>query len=470
VVVAVLDTGVSEVADLSGQLLPGRTYLAGTVTEGADDDHGHGTHVAGTIAAIADNALGVAGVAPETKILPVKVLDSQGSGSSLDIAAAIVWAVDQGAGVLNLSLGGPSVSHYDTAVDYAVQQGVVVVAAAGNSGPTLNTVSYPAALPTTIAVAAIGDTKSPATFSTRGSYVDLAAPGVDILSTYYETGWYSYSSGTSMAAPHVAGVAALLRAAHPGATAAQVRTAIESSLEDIHTPGFDTATGWGLIDAEAALGALDAVIPPPSSTTTTTTTTTTTAPPTTTTTTTTTPPATTPPTTTPLPWPAPASVSVAITGRDIKVSAEPVPGAVGYQLRRNGVLVASSQVPLFIDVGRARNAATIAYQVRALDPSGAAGSPTDTSVTITPPRRARITNVKVGSRVKKGRTVVLSLSRQPRGTRVQIYHNGKLVRDARAATSVKVVVPAGRARFEVYVWDNKGYSGSSNKVRVTIPR
>jgi subtilisin family serine protease len=255
--VAVVDTGVHRPhVDLNGRVCAGVAFLGSTgqalLGQGETDGNGHGTHVAGTIAAAANDGTGVAGVAPSTRILPVKVLGDNGSGSSSDVARGITWAVDNGAEIINLSLGGSFSSAVATAVAYAEAEGVLVVAAAGNDGPT-GSPNYPAALADALAVASYDEGGAVSSFSTRGSYVDVAAPGADILSTFKSGGWV-FMSGTSMATPHVAGVAALLLANEPGLTPAQVRQRFESTAVDAGTAGRDPSYGWGRIDAPAVLG------------------------------------------------------------------------------------------------------------------------------------------------------------------------------------------------------------------------
>ncbi len=275
VVVAVLDTGVAyedyddfrQVPDLRGtKFVEGYDFV--NKDRHANDDHGHGTHVAGTIAQATNNGEGVAGVAFEASIMAVKVLDHFGGGTSADIADAIRWAADHGANVINMSLGGGGRSVVmEKAVEYARKKGVVVVCAAGNGGRGV--VEYPAAYPGSVAVAAVGPTGQRAPYSSWGKELDIAAPGGDksqgeeagiIQNTIdpqdvSESVYASYQ-GTSMATPHVAGLAALLFAA--GAkNPDQVEKALYASA---HPPRG--ATGWtdqyghGVIDAEAALAAL----------------------------------------------------------------------------------------------------------------------------------------------------------------------------------------------------------------------
>lgn len=265
VAVAVVDTGVDlDHPDLKARLLPG--YNAIERGQPPKDDNGHGTHVAGTIGAINDNGLGVAGMAPNARILPVRVLGGAGSGSLFGIADGIRWATDHGANVINLSLGGPSDSQIlASAIQDSIRQGVTVVAAMGNSGK--NEKLYPAAYAGVIAVGATDAADQKAAFSTSGSHIAVGAPGVRILSTLptYDC-WltknhpdkfqkeYSFLNGTSMATPHVAGLAALVIGANRANAPDQVRKVIQSATVDLGKPGADDDFGTGRIDAAKALG------------------------------------------------------------------------------------------------------------------------------------------------------------------------------------------------------------------------
>jgi type VII secretion-associated serine protease mycosin len=261
VVVAVVDTGVDgSHPDLAGQLLPGLDAITDT-TGGDDDGNGHGTHVAGTVAAVAGNGEGVAGFAPDAKILPIKVLGADGSGYVSDTAQGIVWAADNGAHVINLSLGSsnPSTAE-EAAVAYAVNRGVTVVAAAGNEREEGSPTSYPAAYEGVIAVAATDPGDDVAEYSNQGAYVDVAAPGSGIFSTYpidlpEGSSGYNALSGTSMAAPHVAAAAALIKSVQPDLTPDDIQQVLQSSAVDLGGEGFDEDFGYGRIDAAAAVEA-----------------------------------------------------------------------------------------------------------------------------------------------------------------------------------------------------------------------
>lgn len=262
-VVAVIDTGVqADHPDLKGQVLKGRDFVGGH--RRVTDRNGHGTHVAGIIAARANNRRGIAGLAPSARILPVRVLDSAGNGNTVNAARGIVWAVNKGADVINLSFAGrQNDPQMQAAVDYAVRHDVVVVAAAGNegcAGPT----TYPAALPGVIGVAASDRLDRIAPFSTCGPAVDVTAPGVSIKSTMIKRPApglpcsygksYCQMSGTSMASPYVAAGAAIIvaRTRHR-LSAWSVGSLITTRADDLGAPGYDTASGNGLLNIGRAL-------------------------------------------------------------------------------------------------------------------------------------------------------------------------------------------------------------------------
>ena len=222
------------------------------------DDNGHGTHVAGIVAA-EDDGSGVVGVAPEVALYALKVLGADCSGFYSDVIAALQWAVDNKIQVTNNSYGSsddPGVT-VKAAFDNAYAAGVLHVAAAGNSGTAAGTednVIYPARWASVIAVAAT-DNKSDnnrATWSSTGPAVELAAPGVDVYSTYYWNDNYVTMSGTSMASPHVAGTAALVMVAYPGWTNVQVRSQLQRTADDLGVAGKDNLYGYGLVDADEA--------------------------------------------------------------------------------------------------------------------------------------------------------------------------------------------------------------------------
>ncbi|HEU5424190.1 MAG TPA: S8 family serine peptidase, partial [Nitrolancea sp.] len=253
VTVAVLDTGVSAShPELAGRVLPGYDFVDGR--PGAADDAGHGTYVAGIIGA-ATQSDGAGGVAPGVTILPVKILNQSGVGSTANFVAGINYAVAQGARVINISAGGIDDSQaLEDALRNAEAHGAVVVAATGNDG--VDAVSYPAAVTSVLAVSASDQSDTVPGFATYGAYVDLAAPGVDIASTWWSAAGgngRTVASGTSAAAPFVSGAAALLLGARPGLDPAGVRQLLEESAVDIEQPGIDARSGFGRLDAALAM-------------------------------------------------------------------------------------------------------------------------------------------------------------------------------------------------------------------------
>jgi subtilisin family serine protease len=287
IVIAILDTGVdTDHADLRDGIWrnPGEIPGNGLDDEGngfiddvqgwdfaanendARDDHGHGTHVAGIAVARIDNEIGIAGLAGRATVMPVDVFGG-GIGTYEDLIRAIVYATDNGAHVINMSLGASSYSRgEEAAVNYAHSRGVVLVAAAGNtgSGERSEQLHYPAAHENVIAVASTQADDGLSGFSTRGDFVDVAAPGSGIYSTY--PGGYGYMSGTSMATPHVAGLAALILSRNPSLTPHQVRAAIETAVDDLGPVGRDIYYGLGRVNAAravAAVGPSDQLPPTP---------------------------------------------------------------------------------------------------------------------------------------------------------------------------------------------------------------
>jgi subtilisin family serine protease len=222
-----------------------------------EDDNGHGTHVAGIVAAETGNGIGVAGASWGARVMVVKVLDADGDGYYSDVAASIRYAADNGARVINLSFGGDEPSQLlQDAVDYAHQQGALLVAAAGNDG---REVDYPAACSRVVAVAATDRGDSRLSICSHGPEVDIAAPGEGIISTWVEPGLYWFRRGTSMAAPHVSAAAALLWSWEPGLGAIQVEQRLESGADDVNAnsyPGWDRYLGWGRLNMYRALTGL----------------------------------------------------------------------------------------------------------------------------------------------------------------------------------------------------------------------
>jgi subtilisin family serine protease len=270
VIVAVLDTGIDLAnPEFAGRLWtnpdssgsdghPGDVHGWNFLADNADiqDDNGHGTHVAGIVAATGNNGIGVAGVDWNAQIMPLKVLDASGGGNDAAIVEGIDFAVEHGARIINASWGGgPPSQAVANAISFAGSHGVVFVTAAGNNGGNDDvTPFYPASyhLPNEIAVAAINQSGGLASFSNFGAKtVALAAPGVNILSTV--PGGYAVESGTSMAAPYVSGVVSLVASLYPSDTAAQLVQQVLSTTKPLPSLAGKTITG-GIVDAARAVG------------------------------------------------------------------------------------------------------------------------------------------------------------------------------------------------------------------------
>jgi len=269
--VAVIDSGVDYThPELAGAYAGGWDFVNNDANP--MDDNGHGTHVAGTIVAAKDGS-GVVGVAPGAKVYALKVLNASGSGSFSNIIAALQWATDNGIQVTNNSYGSGTNpgSIVEAAFNNADAVGVLNIAAAGNSGTCAakgNTVEYPAAYASVVAVAATDQNNARPCFSSSGPAVEISAPGVNINSTKLGGG-YTLMSGTSMATPHVVGAAALVLAANPadansnGRVNDEVRSILNSTATDLGVAGRDSLYGYGLVNALAAVAAVSSVTPPP---------------------------------------------------------------------------------------------------------------------------------------------------------------------------------------------------------------
>jgi thermitase len=246
----VVDSGIqADHPEIAGKVLAQRDFIEDDGT--AQDELGHGTHVAGIAAATMNNNEGIAGICPDCRLVVARVLDANGNGTEFGVAQGIDYAVDNGADVVNLSLGDRKpYAVVERAVNRAWGSGVVVVASAGNRGN--NVVEYPAAYPKVISVSATSPNNEFVSFSSRGRTVDLAAPGQGIYSSV-PVDEYAYKSGTSQAAPQVAGAAGLL--ASQGLDNAEVRERLQCTARDLGEPGRDDLFGHGLLDAYAAVTA-----------------------------------------------------------------------------------------------------------------------------------------------------------------------------------------------------------------------
>lgn len=248
--VAILDTGIDiDHPDLVANIEGGVNTI--NPSKSFNDDNGHGSHVAGIVAAV-DNTIGVVGVAPQANLYGVKVLNRSGWGWLSDIIEGLQWSIDNGVQVVNMSFGSSSDNQsFHDAIIATYNAGITLVAAAGNSGPGDNTVNYPAKYSEVIAVSATNSSDGQPDWSSRGPEVDLAAPGAGIKSTY-KGDTYATLSGTSMAAPHVTGTAALKLALNPALTPAQVLDILKATAEPL-LGLTSNQQGAGLVDAEKAV-------------------------------------------------------------------------------------------------------------------------------------------------------------------------------------------------------------------------
>ena len=260
IIIALIDTGVSlSHPDLIGKLVTGRNFY--NTGAGGDDNYddswliSHGSHCAGIAAAMSNNGIGVSGVSWGGRIMPIKVLNVLGMGEETDCANGVIWAADHGANVGSMSLGYPEgITYFENAINYAHGQGMVLVAATGNTPGA--PVAPPARWENVIAVGATDNRDNLASFTTTGPEMSVSAPGVDVYSTWdvlFDPNGYSYQSGTSMACPHVAGLAALVWSADLSLTNDEVRAIIEATADDKGAPGWDPDFGYGRVNAHAAI-------------------------------------------------------------------------------------------------------------------------------------------------------------------------------------------------------------------------
>ncbi len=249
IIIAVLDTGIDiSHPDLQGKLIDGVNIL--NKNNLPIDDNGHGTNVAGIVAAISNNSVGISGITRNTKIMPVKVLDKDGKSDSFYVGQGIRYAVDNGADIILLASGETVYTPFMTeAVDYAEENGVLIVAATGNKGTELD---YPSALPNVLSVGAVDRNDNYLEYSNYGQQLDVVAPGEGIFTTNLGGG-YTSNSGTSMAAPQVAGLAAILYQKYPDLRPGEIADIIRFSADDVGEPGWDIRTGYGRINVENAL-------------------------------------------------------------------------------------------------------------------------------------------------------------------------------------------------------------------------
>jgi thermitase len=409
-IIAILDSGLELThPDILGRTIPGYDFI--NKDDDPSDDRGHGTRVTGLALATGNNAQGVVGVDWQSRIMPVKVLDSNGTGTWFGVGQGIVWAVDNGAKVINMSFSAYSANYaLMDAVKYASSKSVVMVAASGNDGNDVK--NYPAALPEVMAVGSSYKDRLSA-FSSYGEHLSVSAPGESVYTTTLG-GLYARIAGTSAASPHVAGLASLVWAANPNLSAVQVREIIESTARDLGDPGFDIYFGHGHINAEAAVkkaqGTGGETSPPP-------------------------PPAdTTAPTTSITSPTAGTTVAGAVS---VNVDAKDNVGVTKVELLVNSKVYASSTVSPYNFSWDTKGLTNGTYSLtsKAYDSAGNVGTSTAVSVnvnntTATPTDdispTVSITNPKDGSTVSKRVSIQVSATDNVGVTKVEVYINSKL--------------------------------------------
>jgi len=441
-VIAVIDTGVTVSPDLTGRVLPGKDLVNNDAD--ATDDQGHGSHVATVAAAMGGDGVGIAGICWTCQILPVKVLDSAGSGYLSDVAEGIVWAADNGADVINLSLGGATGSTMLTnAVAYAAVRGVVLVGAAGNNGSTSK--SYPGAVEPVIAVAASNSAQGLYSFSQRGSsWVDVAAPGCNRASG---RSMLVDFCGTSSAAPVVAGVVGLLRSARPELSAPAIRAALESTTKPLT---LADVSANGVVDARRSLDALAAAVTPSPALVVT--------------------PDVVPPS---VSFGAPDSIGQGALGVDVSAGDDRDLAAV--ELTVNGQLLArtdlsglSATTRLTFD-SAAYPDGSVLVSVTVLDRAGNAASAGPAAVRIDNARPVAVMAGPNGARVRSSVTVMPSASDGSGIRAMLVAANGKWVALIPGGAPTPVMVPTrtrGPVRIASLVLDNAGRVSISNVITV----
>lgn len=453
VIVAVLDTGIQmDHPDLKGRILPGWDYVNND--SDPSDDHGHGTAVAGTAAAIGNNGVGVTGVAVNAKILPYKVLNSSNYGYYSAWASAIMAAADQGARVINMSMGGTtSSSTLQNAVNYAWNKGSIVVVAAGNSGSSSPT--YPAACTNALAVSATTSSNTRTGWSNYGSYVRISAPGENILTTH-KGGGYAGWSGTSFSAPIVSGAAALIVALRPELSNTQIVNALLQGADDLGTAGRDDFYGYGRVNAykalQVALGASgsDTTAPVASLS-------------------------------------IPDAVSTLSGTVMVYGDASDNVGVTRIEVQVNGTKVAqsnSASIDYAWDTKTVSNSTNHKVRVIAFDAAGNSGykeqtvsvdnstsSPPPATVTDTTAPSAKITSPSSGMTLSKKSTIKVSASDNVGVVRIEVFVNGKLLSTVSGSSASvnwnTAKLSKGTHTVSALAYDSAGNVGTAPAVSVT---
>jgi thermitase len=443
VTVAVIDSGTdANHPDLKGKILPGYDFV--NSDSDPSDDNGHGTAVAGVIGASTNNGIGMAAVAWATPVIPVKVLDASGSGSYSNIAKAINYSADNGARIINLSLGGTSSSRtLQNAVDYAWNKGSTLIAAAGNNGN--NTAFYPAACNNVVAVSATNSSDTRPSWSNYGSYVDISAPGDSILTTY--KGGYAYLSGTSFSSPVTAGVAALIASAKPSLSNTQLVDILLKNSDDLGAAGYDQFYGHGRVNANRAVTAAVGVSSPD--------------------------------TTAPLTWlDSPADGAIVQGTVNLSAAASDNVGVTKIELLVNGVVRASSSSNTISWNWDSTGVADGIHSItsRAYDAANNTSASsisvsvhnTSSADTIAP--TVAITSPSSGSTVSGTVKIQISGKDNVAVTKIELFIDGKLFGTSTSSTATfnwnTRNVSKGEHQLQAYAYDAAGNIGASSLVKV----
>jgi thermitase len=445
VIIAVLDTGVDGAhPDLTGKLVPGWNFYDNN--SDTSDVYGHGTLVAGTVAAANNNSSGIASVAWNCLIMPIRISSPTGSGSMSLMGQGLTWAADHGARVANISYKVSTDATVTTAAQYFQSKGGIVTVSAGNEGDFITAGDNPYVL----TISATDTTDAIASWSTTGNNVDLSAPGVSILTTV-SGGTYGWAGGTSLSAPIVAGVAALVISVNPGLTGAQVQDILKDSVDDLGAPGWDPIYGRGRVNAYKAVLAAAGGTPPPTDTT---------------------PPATT--------ITSPSSGSTASGTVTIGVSASDNVGVARVEVYINGVLVGSSTSANAALSWNTTSYANGSYtlQAKAYDVAGNIGVSAMESVSVqntvadTTAPGITITAPATGSTVSSTVSVNVSATDNVGVTKVEWYLNGSLVGSSASASASfswnTTAYANGSYTLQAKAYDAAGNVGSSAGVSISV--
>lgn len=440
--VAILDTGVDpDHPDLAGKLLPGYNFY--TNTTDTHDVYGHGTKVAGSAAAMTNNAIGVAGVAWKNPIMPLVITDTTGYATYTRMASAIIYAADHGARIINISFGGTSSSTtLQSAVDYAWNKGAIIFSSAGNYNTS--TPYYPAACNNVLSVSATDANDAKASFSNYGTTIDITAPGVSILATA-DGGGYASVSGTSFSSPIAAGLGALILSVNPTLSNAQVVDIITKNADDIGTAGFDQYFGYGRINVLKSLTAAQNAVPVSD----------TTAPTVSIT--------------------SPASSSTLKGSVAVQVAAADNVGVAKVELRMNGALFATSTTAPFSFSWDTTTTPDGTYSLEATDYDAAGNTGTSGSVavkianavdTIAP--TAAITSPANGAKIGDKTTISITASDNVGVSRIELYIDGKLTASNTGATSLSYSWNSRKAAIGAHSIAAKAFDAAGNTATNTI--